>query len=1209
MITLIELKEIIKNYLNTVDVINLDTFNDYIHKCNYSLYVHQHNFNKIKGDIFESVCKYYLLNGGYETYLFNDIPIHLKDKLNIGKVDKGIDMIFQCDEKWYGVQCKWRSQIDLPINKNDVAGFYFEFKKTNLDIPLMMTNVNKPTGYFGNSGIKWITKNILQKSIDQNFFDYIVNDDVYIDAVAERPIEQLRYYQQEALDKLRESNDKNKQCILARGAGKGVIAIKYSENFNKVVIFMPSLQLISQFYKKLIVNTKRKILCICSDLDRQGFVHDEANDKLGEQIMDEFIAEDAYVQYTTTPKEISIALQYKKPMIVLCTYHSSKLLQGKTFDLGIFDEAHKTVGDGIFSFALSDKNVKINERVYMTATPKYYVGNNNAVVSMNKEEIYGKVIYEYPFTKAIADNFILDFEVVMYSVPENMEDIIFEKYIKNGEIKVKSEIIISAILLAEHLKTNVNCTKILTYHNSIRNVNDFKKTLYYIFEKLGINANIYSLSGSTRMKTRRKIFDEFTLSNGINIICSAKVLNEGVDIPCVNGVMFVDSRESTIDIIQSVGRGLQLYGDQIKCSVIIPVHYDKIMNHVNYPGIIRILSAMSDVDDKLIENFIMKNANNKIVVKSVGVVSELYSENDVKYDVDALYEKFKTVICDSQKFCMEYNKLLLFAYCDEFGRVPKGIEIYNGKKLGGYYQDQKKKIDNIDSFMYKQLSGNELVKNNLDKYLQYLQKNANKPKLSDDQMRELLFDYCKTDECALRQDTEHEGVNIGSWLEIQKKKITNIENPLYKMLSINPHVKKNIDKKLQYTQKHKNVPSIEFKEWITLLFEYCDDNQSVPLNSANYKGQNIGAWLQSQKGKINSVEDELYKVLQDNNYVKTSLDDYLKKTELNKDKPKHEWETIKTYLFDYCDENESVPTRDIICNGINIYTWLGSQKGKISSSEDELYKKLKMNKYVEENLNKYLKYLEENKDKITLSQKEWIEMLFKCCNDNNKMIISTFEYTDESGNLHKIGGWFSDQKKKIKNKECVLYKLLSKNLHVKINLDNFLENKEKNKDNKKLSKDELCELLFKYCNDNDGKIPSQKTSVNDPVSGVQNIGNFYDIKKRKITETSDPMYIKLCTNPHIKRNLDEYLESINDKRANRPIKLSHDQKILLLFSYCDEHKEVPKKISVHKGHKIGWWYQQIRRTVTGIEDPLYKELQKNEYTKINLDDFLANKFV
>ena len=208
---------------------------------------------------------------------------------------------------------------------------------------------------------------------------------------------------------------------------------------------------------------------------------------------------------------------------------------------------------------MNNKNCRIKERLYFTATPRYYKGKNDQCISMNNEAVYGKIIYKYSFKEAIKNEYILDFQIVTYTVPPKFSDIVQEKYINNDGISVNANEIISAFQLVLHIKNNKSRRKILTYHNLIRNAVKFKKTLNYAFDKLNIkNVNIFSMSGSMSMARREEVFHEFKQSE-IGIICSAKVLNEGVDIQCVDTVMFVDPRSSTIDVTQCVGRAMRKY--------------------------------------------------------------------------------------------------------------------------------------------------------------------------------------------------------------------------------------------------------------------------------------------------------------------------------------------------------------------------------------------------------------------------------------------------------------------------------------------------------------------------------------------------------------------------------------------------------------------------------------------------------------------------
>lgn len=61
---------------------------------------------------------------------------------------------------------------------------------------------------------------------------------------------------------------------------------------------------------------------------------------------------------------------------------------------------------------------------------------------------------------------------------------------------------------------------------------------------------------------------------------------------------------------------------------------------------------------------------------------------------------------------------LLFEYTNVNGRVPHAKEKYKNQPLGSWYQDQKKKINNIKSEMYIKLNKNECIKQNLDLYLE-----------------------------------------------------------------------------------------------------------------------------------------------------------------------------------------------------------------------------------------------------------------------------------------------------------------------------------------------------------------------------------------------------------------------------------------------------------------------------------------------------------
>ena len=86
----------------------------------------------------------------------------------------------------------------------------------------------------------------------------------------------------------------------------------------------------------------------------------------------------------TDPAEIANWLRASKQdtSVVFTTYQSGKAiaeaakLSRTTFDVGILDESHNTVGKKgkLFSHLLYDENVRIRKRIFMTATERRYTG-------------------------------------------------------------------------------------------------------------------------------------------------------------------------------------------------------------------------------------------------------------------------------------------------------------------------------------------------------------------------------------------------------------------------------------------------------------------------------------------------------------------------------------------------------------------------------------------------------------------------------------------------------------------------------------------------------------------------------------------------------------------------------------------------------------------------------------------------------------------
>ncbi len=317
---------------------------------------------------------------------------------------------------------------------------------------------------------------------------------------------------------------------------------------------------------------------------------------------------------------------------------------------------------------------------------------------------------------------------------------------------------------------------------------------------------------------------------------------------------------------------------------------------------------------------------------------------------------------------------------------------------------------------------NQYVKESLDYYLD--------PWKKWNEWKDLLFEFCNKNSRVPTVNENYKSKNIGRWLHTQKELINSNTDKLYTKLITNKYIKGSLNDYLEYLDKNKDKVKLKWDEWKNLLFEFCNKNNRVPIRKDKYKSQNIGGWLQNQKGKINSNEDDLYKKLATNEYIKQSLDEYLEHKKQNKDKVKLKWNKWKDLLFEFCDINKKCPiSRDKYKNQ-NIGSWLQDQKKKINSNKDELYKKLAVNEYIKQSLDEYLDpWKKWNKLK---------DLLFKFCDINKKCPSNKDKYKN-----HNIGSWLQNQKGKINSNEDDLYKKLAVNEYIKQSLDTYLQRKYK----------------------------------------------------------------------------------------------------------------------------------------------------------------------
>ena len=402
---------------------------------------------------------------------------------------------------------------------------------------------------------------------------------------------------------------------------------------SKEIIFLaPSLSLIKQTLEEWAGQTKEPFmyLCVCSDKTVSQDIED-----LGDIAITDFD-----IPVTTKYEDITdfLSQETKYKRIIFSTYQSLEVvakamesISEYCFDLAIFDEAHRTAGvkySKAFNLGLSDEYIKCKKRLFMTATERMLMPRlkerakkeDRLVFSMDDENIYGKAFHKLNFGEAINLDIVSDYRIVVAAVKEKE---IYDWIVSNTELKDDNEelnafaqVVFTQILLSKTLK-NYELTKTISFHSSIINSKIFTSGLYSDYDLKSIiemfnsdipldSLYINHIDGSYTAGVRREIMDEFKEAK-FGVLSNSRCLTEGVDVPEIDSIYFVDPKNSLIDIVQACGRSLRKSkgkGNKIAhiiIPILIPEEMDEeaLFNSDKFETVYNVVQSLRDQDNRL----------------------------------------------------------------------------------------------------------------------------------------------------------------------------------------------------------------------------------------------------------------------------------------------------------------------------------------------------------------------------------------------------------------------------------------------------------------------------------------------------------------------------------------------------------------------------------------------------------------------------------
>ena len=211
-----------------------------------------------------------------------------------------------------------------------------------------------------------------------------------------------------------------------------------------MLVLVPSLALLRQTLHQWLHETSwRKLayLCVCSDPT-------VAQDIDAPTVTQADLDFEVSTNPTTVRQFLDAPLD--GPKVIFSTYQSAAVVAqamkaGEQFDIGIFDEAHKTAGrEGRnYAFALEESNIAIRKRLFMTATPRHYsphkrdeAGEAQLVFSMDNPHVYGEQAFILTFAEAARRGIICGYKVIISVITS---DDVTNELLSRGDVLVAGD--------------------------------------------------------------------------------------------------------------------------------------------------------------------------------------------------------------------------------------------------------------------------------------------------------------------------------------------------------------------------------------------------------------------------------------------------------------------------------------------------------------------------------------------------------------------------------------------------------------------------------------------------------------------------------------------------------------------------------------------------------------------------------------------------
>jgi predicted helicase len=605
-----------------------------------------------KGDKFERLMVAYLRTDPLYADRFSNVWLWTDWPGREGKPDTGIDLVAE-ERDGSGccaIQCKFFDRSHY-IQKGDIDSFFTASGKAGFT-SRMVISTSDNWGKHAEDALenqqvpvtRLRVQDLDSSPVDWSQFSLAKPDDIEL-----RPKKEIRPHQLVALEKVRAglaTNDRGK-LIMACGTGKTFTALRIAEDLvgpgGSILFLVPSISLISQSLKEWSseASVPLHILAVCSD-PRAG--RRTASEDIGPYDL-------AYPASTSAEKLLERVANHDPTAltVIFSTYQSLEVISSAQqagmgeFDLIVCDEAHRTTGvtladedESAFVRVHDQDFISAKKRLYMTATPRIYEDASKSkaaegdatLASMDDQTLYGSELHRLGFGEAVGAGLLSDYRVLVLAVDEEHVSKVFQSQLASKQHELNLDDAAKIVgcwngLSKRGVTSDVFNTDPTRMHRGVafsRTIKDSKRITEMFTEIVNeyatlsgdsdlLQCQVEHVDGSFNALRRNEKLDWLKEPTGDDALCrvlsNARCLSEGVDVPALDAVMFLNPRNSQVDVVQSVGRVMRQAEGKTYGYVILPIGIpsaltpeEALRDNQKYKVVWQVLQALRAHDDR-----------------------------------------------------------------------------------------------------------------------------------------------------------------------------------------------------------------------------------------------------------------------------------------------------------------------------------------------------------------------------------------------------------------------------------------------------------------------------------------------------------------------------------------------------------------------------------------------------------------------------------